>query len=567
MKKLICIITAVLFILPLSACKKGKTVDELFANERTGYALIISAEGGKLTLELGTVNNPAPITYKEYEDYLDTVSKIEELKREEEERAKAEAEKQINSENSVSASSNVSVSSAVVSSSDTAVTSDDAVSSEYTKTEIPEMPELPETYTYMFTGNGKTGEVDISAVTVYKIIGGVPIKANTKALIKDMFVKIDKTVMGYNLYILENCTRKPDDYFEGDEFNGKTEIKITEDCTVSNTTYNTVGGDTNALRIAGATVTASNITVNKSGGSDNQKNTTLYGLNSAALITGGANATIKDSTAVSTAFDSSAFYLYGKKTQAVFDAVIVSSVGENSNGIYLSENTKADIKGSEITAAGDGSASLVNFGNVSAENSSFISVDSVCVKSSADITADGCTFTSKNNQVINSTGNITLKNCTVNGGDSKGTLSTINLYGDKTKFASENCAYIGSNADLFKVSGKAEINLLYGNVSAVGGYFLNLADGADVTLTLSGVNLSAPIAYGKTGNITVNLEDSAYIYTKFSDATSGASVKLNIGTGCTVVLTGDTYLTSVTGDTSGIVKSGHKLFVGGVEVK
>ena len=79
--------------------------------------------------------------------------------------------------------------------------------------------------------------------------------------------------------------------------NGTSANTIDADTTVSSQTYTSSGDDENALRIDGATVSLSGITVNKIGGeSSNTEDGDFYGQNAGLLALNGATATISGAT-------------------------------------------------------------------------------------------------------------------------------------------------------------------------------------------------------------------------------------------------------------------------------
>lgn len=82
----------------------------------------------------------------------------------------------------------------------------------------------------------------------------------------------------------------------GEVSQGTSANTIDSDGTYTDTTYSSTEDDENALRIDNATVTLTDITVEKSeGNSSNTENGDFYGMNAALLAINGANVTISDS--------------------------------------------------------------------------------------------------------------------------------------------------------------------------------------------------------------------------------------------------------------------------------
>ena len=111
---------------------------------------------------------------------------------------------------------------------------------------------------------------------------------------------------------------KPDGNGSGG-FGGSTEVTqgdsantIDTDGTYSDTSYTSTGDDENALRVDGATVTLTGITVDKSAGAtSNTENGDFYGMNAALLATNGATVTISGATVTSSAQNGNGVFSYG----------------------------------------------------------------------------------------------------------------------------------------------------------------------------------------------------------------------------------------------------------------
>ena len=96
---------------------------------------------------------------------------------------------------------------------------------------------------------------------------------------------------------------------------GTSANTLSEDTSVSGETYTSVGDDKNALRIHGAIVSLSNITVDKSAGaSSNAEQGDFYGMNAALLATDGAQVTIENAIVTSSAQNGNGIFSYGSGT-------------------------------------------------------------------------------------------------------------------------------------------------------------------------------------------------------------------------------------------------------------
>lgn len=96
------------------------------------------------------------------------------------------------------------------------------------------------------------------------------------------------------------------------------------------------------------------------------------------------------------------------------------------------------------------------------------------------------------------------------------------------------------------------------------------------TLNVSDQKLEGTILVGSDSELTLTLTDGSTfngcIEGNITNAagnsvsTETGTVNVTLGNDCTWMLTADTYITSLKGDTSQIKKSGHHLFVGGKEI-
>ena len=96
---------------------------------------------------------------------------------------------------------------------------------------------------------------------------------------------------------------------------GTSANTLSEDTSVFGETYTSVEDDENALRIHGAIVSLSNITVDKSAGaSSNAEQGDFYGMNAALLATDGAQVTIENAIVTSSAQNGNGIFSYGSGT-------------------------------------------------------------------------------------------------------------------------------------------------------------------------------------------------------------------------------------------------------------
>ena len=97
------------------------------------------------------------------------------------------------------------------------------------------------------------------------------------------------------------------------------------------------------------------------------------------------------------------------------------------------------------------------------------------------------------------------------------------------------------------------------------------------TLNASHQQMEGTILVGSDSELTLNLADGSTFNGSVSGnitnaagntvSTETGTVNVTLGDDCTWSLTADTYITSIKGDASRIKANGHRLFVGGKEMK
>ena len=89
-------------------------------------------------------------------------------------------------------------------------------------------------------------------------------------------------------------------------------------------------------------------------------------------------------------------------------------------------------------------------------------------------------------------------------------------------------------------------------------------NGGDVTLELENQKASGDIVIDALSTLTMTLEDSSAYIGAINSANTAKKADVTLETGSKWTLTGDSYVSSISGDTGGIDLNGHTLYVGGV---
>ena len=378
----------------------------------------------------------------------------------------------------------------------------------------------------------------------------------------------------------------------GEVTQGTSANTISEDTTVTGTSYTSTGDDENALRIDGAAVTLDGITVDKSAGAtSNTEDGDFYGMNAALLATNGATVTIKNAAVTSSAQNGNGVFSYGTGTTVNISDSTITTTADNSGGIQTTGGGTTNAENLTVTTSGNSSAAIRSDrggGTVNVNGGSYTSngYNSPAVYSTAAITVKNADLTASNSEalVIEGKNSIALTDCTVSGNMSstKGSSSSENVHtvmiyqsmsGDAdvgtSEFSMTGGSLTGKNGDLFYITNTHCVLTLSGvtlkNEDA-DGYLLRVvgnsaargwgtagSNGAQVEMTCDGQTLNGNILVdtistlnltlknGSTFTGTINIADNAEGGTAVSD-----NAVVTIGSGCTWTLTGDCTITSLT---------------------
>lgn len=372
---------------------------------------------------------------------------------------------------------------------------------------------------------------------------------------------------------------------------GTSANTISEDTIVEGTSYQSTGDDENALRIDGATVTLTDITVDKSAGSSsNTESGDFYGMNAAILATDGADVTIDGAVITSNAQNGNGVFSYGSSTVVRISNSTITTYKDNSGGIQTTGGGTTWADNLTVETNGNSSAAIRSDrggGTVTVTGGSYTSrgYNSPAVYSTAEITASDAVLRAENSEalVIEGKNSITLVNCTVSGNmsDTKGTSSSENVHcvmiyqsmsGDAevgtSSFSATDSTITNHNGDVFYIT-NTSCTLLLSNVAIVNeesdGYLFNItgnsasrgwgtagSNGADVTAVFSDETIDGDIRVDSISKLDLTLSDGTSYSgsinivenTEGGTALSDNAV-ITIDEGSTWTLTGDSVITKL----------------------
>lgn len=382
---------------------------------------------------------------------------------------------------------------------------------------------------------------------------------------------------------------------------------IKKSTTTNKKTYSSKKASQNALMVTGSKVkaTVKNAKITKSGSSNSGGDSdNFYGTNSAVLAKDGATLNIKNATIKTTADGANGTFSYGGNggqngasgdgTTINISNSRITTTGNNAGGImttgggttYATNLTiktsgtssaaiRSDRGGGTVnvnkgtyTTTGTGSPAIYCTSNTTVKNAKLIS------KASEGIVIEG-----KNTVTLKNT-NLTANNTKLNGQAT--TYQAVMLYqsmsGDSAEGTAEFSATGGSitnkngsvfyvtnttaNIDLnnVKITNEDNDNVLL-NVAA-GAWGNSGSNGGKVTFTTKKQKLSGDITVDDSSSLTLKLTKKSAYSGSINSSGQAGTVKVSVYKGSTWKLTGDSYVTSLSGNGT-IDTNGHKLYVNG----
>lgn len=385
--------------------------------------------------------------------------------------------------------------------------------------------------------------------------------------------------------------------------NGTAAATIDTDGTVSGTSYSSGGDDENALRVDGAAVTLTGITVNKEGGaSSNTENGDFYGQNAGLLALNGATVTISDATVTTDAVNGNAVFSYGEGTTVNISDSTIRTTQNNSGGIQTTGGAVTNAADLDVETSGNSAAAIRSDrggGTVKVDGGSYTTngSGSPAIYSTADISVSNATLTANASEgvVVEGKNSVSLTNCTLTStmsgtykGDSEENIHGIMIYqsmsGDadvgEASFSATGGSIAAKTGDLLYITNtKCALSFSGVSFSRANDTFLRIegnsssrgwgtegANGGTVAMTADAQTFDGNILVDSISSLSLSMKNgSAYTGAINPDGAAG-TVDVAMDASSTWTLTADSYVSSFTGDTARVVANGYHLYVAGQAV-
>lgn len=374
--------------------------------------------------------------------------------------------------------------------------------------------------------------------------------------------------------------------------------KLSEsDITINDTIENSADGE-HAITADGETASYKNTKVVKTGDSDSGDEADFYGDNAAIFATNGAALTLSDMVIDTDGTHANGVFSYGEGTTVDISNSYIKTSGNCSGGLMTTGGGTTNATNLTIETSGNSSAAIRSDrggGTVKVDGGSYTTTGtgSPVIYSTADITVSNADMTSTASQgvVVEGKNSVTLNNVTLNAdnntknSDKSEWYQAVMIYqsmsGDaaqgKSSFTMEGGTLTNANGDVFFVNNTAtDIRLTNATIvnNDTNGYFLRAAaagwgnegsNGGQVSLYAEKQTINGDMIVDDVSNLNLYLSDGSTFNGAINSTGQAGEVYVELSGGAKWVLSGDSYITSLTCDADSIDLNGHKLYVNGKE--
>jgi len=367
-----------------------------------------------------------------------------------------------------------------------------------------------------------------------------------------------------------------------------------EDITV-NDTISSDNDSEHAIESNGEMSEYSNIMITKSGDSDEGDKADFYGDNAAIFATNSSTLTLKEIIVDTDGKHANAVFSYGDGTTVNISDSVITTSGDCSGGLMTTGNGTMNASNLTIHTTGGSSAAIRSDrgGGTVTVDGGYYQTDgsgSPVIYSTADITVNNAYMESTSSQgvVVEGKNSVTLNNVALvasnitKRSNKSDYYQAVMIYQSMSGDASEGMATFtmtggsltNTNGDIFFVN-NTSTTITLENVEITNqdtdGVFLRAAaagwgsegkNGGRVTLYLKDQSLEGDIVADSISEVNMYLE-SGSTYSGTINADNEGKVNIEIESGSKWVLTGDSYVTSLTCGENAIDLNGYKLYVNG----
>ncbi len=366
---------------------------------------------------------------------------------------------------------------------------------------------------------------------------------------------------------------------------------LTNGETLNGGTYTATGDDESALTASGtikASVTGANI-VKSAGSASSVDGASFTGINAAVRVYDSAELTLTDCTVEASAPNATGVFAYDKGV-IILDNCTVTVTGGGAGGIQVAGG--GTLYGTNLTVTSASKAAIRSDrggGILVLDGGIYTSIGSngcPAIYSTADITVKNaeCVSTSSRAVIIEGNNSVTLENCTLTGNDQSTKAGSVkanvllyqsasgdatvgtgvfNMTGGSMKSNSGTMFYCTNTASVINLENADLILSDEGTLLIVsaGRWGKDGKNGGNCALNARSQTLTGDIQVDAISTLDLNLTEG----TSFTGAISGeGKIAVTLDAASAWTLTRDSYVTSISGDLSGLHLNNFTLYVNGV---
>ena len=372
-------------------------------------------------------------------------------------------------------------------------------------------------------------------------------------------------------------------------------FSLTRDDIQINETVSDDASESHAIAARGTSESYSNIEVVKTGDADGD-DADFYGTNSAVYAEESATLDLSDVIVTSDGTHANAVFSYGEGTVINIVHSIIETSGNCSGGIMVTGGGTLNATDLYIHTTGNSSAAIRSDRGGGTENVSggYYQTDgkgSPVIYSTADVTVEDATLVSTSSQgvVVEGENSVTLIDCDLTASnvsknsDKSSWYQAVMIYQSMSGDADEGEAFFtmdggsltNTNGDVFFVNNTVcTISLTGAEIvnedasgvllrAAAAGWGSEGSNGGHVTMSLTDEDIAGDIVVDSVSELNLYLAGSTTYEGAVNSANEGA-VYVEIESGSTWKLTGDSYVDALTCDADAIDLNGYTLYVDGV---
>ena len=354
-------------------------------------------------------------------------------------------------------------------------------------------------------------------------------------------------------------------------------------------TYTATGKDESVLEASGnvhATVIGA-VLKKVSGDASSADDSSFKGVNAGVRVYGSAEVTLTDCAVEADAKNATGVFAYDKGVIYISDSM-VTVTGGGAGGIQVAGGgtlfgtnlTVTSASKAAIRSDRGGGTMVIDGGTYTSEGSSGCPV----IYSTADITVKNAVGVSKQSRavIIEGKNSVTLENCTLTGndrstkagsiranvllyqsasGDAKEGTSVFSMTGGKMISESGAMFYCTNTSSIVNLNSAELVLSDSGELLTVsaGRWGKDGRNGGSCVLNAEDQTLAGSITVDSISSLELNLTNSTYKGVIMNEG----KVSVNLGSDSKWELTGDSYITSFSGDASNIISNGYTLYVNG----